>query len=174
MIKDMEREPSNRDLLNAIGSLEGRFDSLEGKFGSLDAKVGSLDAKVGSLEGRFDSTDAKVGSLQEEVRENTEAIHDLATHMDERFATVDGRLNKIEATMVTKDELDSRLNKLEAKMVTKDYLDVKLADQGAEFGEYIRKTNGKIGMLAGELVKAGSLSAKAAKAVTSAEPFVRG
>jgi chromosome segregation ATPase len=166
MIKDMEREPTNRDLLNAIGSLEGRFDSLEGKFGSLDAKVGSLD-------GRFDSTDAKVGSLQEEVRENTEAIHELATHMDERFAVVDGRLNKIEATMVTKDKLDSRLNKLEAKMVTKDYLDVKLADQGAEFGEYVRKTNGKIGMLAGELVKAGSLSAKAAKTVVTAEPYGR-
>ncbi len=121
MIKDLEREPSNRDVLNAIGSLK--------------EEVGGYGETIGSLQ---------------------EAIQNLATHIDVRFAVVDRRLNKIEATMVTKD-----------------YLDVKLADQGAHLGGLILQTNEKTGMLTDALLKEKVLSAKAAKDVVSARPYGR-
>ena len=50
-------------------------------------------------------------------------------------------------------------------MVTKGYLDDKLAEEGARYGERIRRMHAGIGALADTLVKEKSLSSKAAKTV---------
>lgn len=48
----------------------------------------------------------------------TECIYGLADHMDERFAQVDQRFERMEG----------KIRSMDSQMVTKDYLDKKLAD----------------------------------------------
>jgi hypothetical protein len=96
-------------------------------------------------------------------QEAHEMIKEFSTNVDQRFDRVEGRL----------DRLEGKVGQMGASMVTKDYLDDKLAEHGSRYGEQIRKTNGKIEILTDSLVAEKSLSAKAAKRVTTAEPFAR-
>ena len=197
MIGNMEREPSNQDLLNAIlnnqraigtltvgvgelktdvgtlktdvgelktdvgtlktdvGELKTNVGVLKTDVGELKTDVGALQSDVGEMKNKFERIESDIGtlkfgmvSLTEQMQENTEAIQGLATHMDDRFDHLDGRVTKIEATMVTKG-----------------YLDDKLAEEGVRHGARIRRTNARIDVLTGALVKEKSLSAKAAKTV---------
>jgi uncharacterized phage infection (PIP) family protein YhgE len=128
-------------LKSDVGTLKSGFDTLNVEMGTLRSDVGTLKSGVGSLKEAVQGNSEAIAALQESVQ-------GLATHMDERFETVERRVTRIEATMVTKD-----------------YLDIKLADQAVEFGGRIRKTEKRVGMLVGALVEEGSLSAKAEKAL---------
>jgi recombinational DNA repair protein RecR len=106
----MIEQPTNREIMEAVRGLDGRFQGLEGRFQGLE----------GAVQG------------------NAEAIHALATHMDERFDAVErrsdrleGRVTNIESTMATKADL--------ARMVTKDYLDDKLADLHSDIVRFVKR-----------------------------------
>lgn len=113
-----------------------------------------------------------------------EAIQSFSTSVDHRFDRLEGRMGNVEGRLERVEgrlervegrleKVEGKVNRIEGTMVTKDYLDDKLADHGVRYGGLIRQTNEKVGMLTSALVSEGSLSAKAAKAVMSAEPFGR-
>jgi hypothetical protein len=60
-----------------------------------------------------------------------EAIQSFATSVDDRFDGLEGRVARIETTMVTKDQI--------AGMVTKDYLDEKLADLHSDIVQFVKR-----------------------------------
>jgi hypothetical protein len=60
-----------------------------------------------------------------------EAIQSFATSVDGRFDRLEGRVTKIEATMVTKDQI--------VNLVTKDYLDDKLADLHSDIVRFVKR-----------------------------------
>lgn len=99
------------------------------------------------------------------------AINTLSTDIDLRFdgvdarlGTLEGRVDKIELQMVTKedfkqelqkmvtkDHLTTELAKMKVTMVTKDYLDAKLADQKGDLIVMMRKEDNKITRVVGLL-----------------------
>jgi hypothetical protein len=60
-----------------------------------------------------------------------EAIQSFAISVDGRFDRLEGRVTKIEATMVTKDQI--------VNLVTKDYLDDKLADLHSDIVRFVKR-----------------------------------
>ncbi len=84
-------------------------------------------------------------SIKELLADNNQlilkSINDFSTEVDQKFSKIDGRLSKVESTMVTKKDLKEELKvfatkedlkKTECRLVTKDYLDDKLADLQAD------------------------------------------
>ncbi|MFA6306229.1 MAG: hypothetical protein WCV70_00330 [Patescibacteria group bacterium] len=57
--------------------------------------------------------------MEKETSKNEilEAINEFSTRVDERFDRLEGRVGKIEATMVTKDYLDDKLGDLRGDLV---------------------------------------------------------
>src|SRR3989338_6159239 len=106
------------------------FDSME----QVD-KQEILKAIDGLSTKLSEKIDTEVGSLSEQITE-------LANYVDKRFDGVDKRF----------DGMDHRLNKIEATMVTKDYLDDKLADLSGDLVVLLRKEDKKLGALIEELV----------------------
>jgi archaellum component FlaC len=187
----MENEKDSVQMLKAIqglssqiGGLSDRMDGFSGRMdGFADRMDGfakgqeKLQGSVKSLEEGQLELRGSVKSLEVGQQEIHEMIHEFSTHVDQRFNAVDcrfdsleGRVTNIESKVTT---MESKVISMDSKMVTKDYLDDKLADHGVRYGGLIRQTNEKVGMLADALVSERSLSAKAAKAVMSAEPFGR-
>lgn len=76
------------------------------------------------------------------------AVNDFANDTKKRFDDLESRVNNIESTMATKDDLATMATKndlagFEMQMVTKAYLDDKLADLGAEIGGRIMRRQEK-------------------------------
>lgn len=142
-------EEGQRELQGSVKSLEEGQYELKGSVKSLEEGQLELRGSVKTLEG-------SVKSLERGQEEIHEMIQEFSTQVDKRF-----------------DSLEGRVGRIESSMVTKDYLDIKLAEHGSRYGEIDRKTNLKIGLLTDSLVAEKSLSSKSAKQVTSAEPFAR-
>lgn len=71
----------------------------------------------------------------------------LEDNINPQFDEIRGRLDKIEATMVTKDEFNNEIGKIKSEMVTKSYLDDKLADLEGNLVVKLRKEDGKVNRL---------------------------
>jgi len=69
------------------------------------------------------------------------------------------------------DSIDKRLNKIEATMVTKDYLDDKLADLRGDLVVLMRKEDKKLQTLVDVLLKRKVISEKEKNHILSMEPF---
>jgi len=80
----------------------------------------------------------------------------IEQNINPQFDEIRGRLDKIEAIMVTKDELNNKIGRIEAEMVTKSYLDDKLADLDGNLVVKLRKEDGKINRLI-EILKSKSM-----------------
>mgnify|MGYP001590875897 CR=1 FL=1 len=83
-----------------------------------------------------------------------EAVNTLSTHMDQKFAGIDQKFAKIEATMVTKD-----------------YLDEKLGDLRGDLTVLMRKEDHKLHELIGILETKQVLTPAEVKHLFSLEPF---
>ena len=88
------------------------------------------------------------------TNEILEAINVFSTHVDGEFASLNKRVTKIEATMVTKD-----------------YLDEKLGDLRGDIIVMLRKGDRKLGALIAELLTRKLLDEDAAKRILAMEPF---
>jgi len=102
----------------------------------------------------LDTLQKHIVHTEERFDDLAEQVQALATHMDDRFAKSDSRLDRIEATMVTKD-----------------YLDDKLADLRGDFVLLARKQNREFESLIEEFVAEGRLSQAVAKRLLALEPF---
>lgn len=122
----MSPQPTNQDILNAVATL--------------DAKVNTLNTKVSVL-----------ATNQQDL---VETINDFSTHVDKRFDALEGRVTKIESTMVTKD-----------------YLDEKMADLRGDLTVLIRKEDTKVKALVDLLVERNVLEEPDRKKLFSMEPF---
>ena len=116
-------EPTNREILEAVNTIavagretSEKVDGLSTKFEGLSEKVDGLSTKFEGLSetvadlvitGR--ETSEKVDGLSETVREVLEAVNEFATVTDKRFNSLETRMAKTEALMVTKDYLDDKL-----------------------------------------------------------------
>jgi hypothetical protein len=83
-----------------------------------------------------------------------EAIGDFSSKVDERFVSIEGRLSKIEANMVTKDYLDDRLLNMKGDMVV-----------------MMRKEDEKVKTLVQILKQKNLLNDSEAKLILALEPF---
>ena len=99
----------------------------------------------------------KLVEKQPTTRDVLNAVNSFATHTEQRFSGIEGRLGHIESQMGT--------------MVTKDYLDEKLFDLRGDIITVIRKEDTKVRHLAGMLYNKHILSEKDLKALFEMEPF---
>ncbi len=77
----MEDKITNKQILEKIIGIEGRFDGLEGRFDG--------------LENRFSGIESQVDRLEFAVLDNRDAI----SAMDSRFDRVEGKIDHIYGTM---------------------------------------------------------------------------
>src|SRR5512133_2953064 len=138
-IKSLEK--GQDEMRGSIKSLEKGQEELRVKNDELRTGQDELRGSIKSLESGQDEMRGSIKSLEKGQEEIHEIIQEFSTHIDHRFDRLEGRVGKIEATMVTKD-----------------YLDDKLAEHGSRYGEIDRKTNMKIEFLADALVAEKSLS----------------
>lgn len=105
-------------------------------------------------------------SPQEEVTlaDILSAINGFATATEERFT-------KIEAKMVTKEELRQELGKLSVKMVTKDYLDDKLSKLKGDLTSLTRQEDRKLTALVKLLSEHKIINNQDAWSILVMEPF---
>ncbi|MFA5188484.1 MAG: hypothetical protein WC460_03940 [Patescibacteria group bacterium] len=87
-------------------------------------------------------------------QEILESINDFANQTEKRF-----------------DGVESRLNKIEATMVTKDYLDDKLADLRGDLTVLMRKEDTKVRALVDILKERKIITDEDVKKILSMEPF---
>ena len=83
-----------------------------------------------------------------------EAIGEFSSKVDERFVSIEGRLSKIEANMVTKDYLDDRMLNMKGDMVV-----------------MMRKEDEKVKTLVQILQRKNLLNDAEAKLIFALEPF---
>lgn len=170
MIQLSSMKSETGQILQAIQGLSDDVKGLKNEVHGLkdevrELRVGQEELRTGQTEMRGSIQSLEKGQEelrvgQEELRVGQDELHEMfqefATHVDQRFDRLEGRVGKIEATMVTKD-----------------YLDDKLAEHGARYGEIDRKTNEKIVLLTETLVSESSLSAGSGKRIVSTEPFAK-
>lgn len=89
------------------------------------------------------------------------AINSFASHMEERFNGVEGRLTSVE----------DRVRNMENNMVTKWYLDDKLADLKRELVPAIKRVNIKADTLTGILGHKQVISSSEVQTVLNIQPF---
>jgi len=118
-----ETEPTNSDILSAINQFATH---VEQRFQGVDQQFQSVEQRFQDIEQRFQGVDQQFQSVEQ------------------RFQSVDEHFNKIELTMVTKDELKDKLAAMETRLVTKDYLDEKLYDLKSDMIVTMRKEDHKI------------------------------
>lgn len=80
-----------------FGSIDERFDAIDQKFGAIDQKFGAIDERFGSVDQKFNSLDQKIDDLASVVAhlncKTNERIDYLASHMQEEFRVVNGKLD---------------------------------------------------------------------------------
>lgn len=103
-----------------------------------------------------------------------EVIQHFATKVDERFDRIENTM----AGIVTKEQfeqrlagVEGRLTKIETTMVTKDYLDDKLADLRGDVILLARKQNKKLSEVVMELRSRNVFDEETAKRLLELEPF---
>ena len=170
----MEKEPTNSAVLKAVEQIvavsqqeilesiqQVRTDVREDVSGAIHGVRGEL---LEVIQGTRDDLLKVIQStrhelshaIQESQKEVIEAMQLFASDVDGRFHRIENRLDKVEATMVTKT-----------------YLDDKFADEGSRYGLLIRETNDKTHRLVDALAIEGSLSPHAAGDITRSKPFGR-
>lgn len=88
------------------------------------------------------------------TNEILEAVNELSNNMDKRFDGVETRLDKVEATMVTKDYLDKKIAEVKGYLV------------GA-----IKNEDNKVNVLTKRLYQEKSLSSAGEQEIISLKPF---
>lgn len=99
-------------LSGQVNTLTGRVDSLSDRVNILTGRVNTLTKRVDSLTGRVNTLSGRMDTLSERLDDTLMAVNEFSTDTEKRFKRIDKRLNKIEATMVTKDYLDKKLGSL--------------------------------------------------------------
>ncbi len=97
-----------------------------------------------------------------------QAINDYAGKNDGQWAKNEERWAKNEERWAKNEE---RLNRIEATMVTKDYLDDKLADLKGDLIVLMRKEDAKLKALIEILQRRHVISGDEAKGILSMQPF---
>ncbi|MDO8555343.1 MAG: hypothetical protein Q7R75_02150 [bacterium] len=125
------------------------------------AQEKSTDNKFATQEKRMQ------GGFLIQAKRTDDKIEKLARMMQKSF---DATAQK---TDVDKrfDQVDKRLNKIDATMVTKDYLSDKLADLRGDLVMITRKEDKKLQTLVGVLLKRKVISEAESKSIFSLEPF---
>lgn len=143
-------EPTISDVLIAMTSMEGR----------LRTEI-QESAKSVRNELRTEILDSAKGVQQElrvEIQESQaaamEAIHDLASHMDQRFERVDNESVKLRAEMATKQDLHETEHRM------KDYADRRAIATEEKLTCEIRRTDVKVERLIDVLQKKDVLTVK--------------
>jgi len=121
-----EKEPTNREIMSVLKKLEKTVDGHTESFTRLEKKI--------------DNTN-------EVVNELVEVVNDYATNTDRR------------------------LDKIEATMVTRDYLDRKMANMKGDLVAMIRDEDKKLGITVETLAEKKVISKDDEKRILSMEPF---
>ena len=140
----MSSEVGNKEILEAISTL-----SADNKKALEAISVLSADSKK-ALEA--------INTLSTDNKEILEAINFFSTETDKRFSGIDGRLDRVENTMVTKYYLN-------------DKLDEKLADLRGDLVVLVRKEDSKMKKLVDILKKRDLLNDTEFNEIMSMEPF---
>jgi hypothetical protein len=94
MLPDMNGEPTQRELYDAILNLQGAmlhgFNTLDGRLSKLETRMGGLERRMFGLESRFHEFDEDFQSFRVEVNHRFDRI-------DRQFVEVNGRLANLEA-----------------------------------------------------------------------------
>ena len=103
--------------------------------------------------------------MEKETSKNEilEAINEFSTRVDERFDKVEGKV----------DIINGRVGKIEATMVTKDYLDDKLSDLRGDLVVLMRKEDTKMVKLIEILKRRAVITEAEEKEILSMEPFAK-
>ena len=103
--------------------------------------------------------------MEKETSKNEilEAINEFSTRVDERFDKVEGKV----------DIINGRVGKIEATMVTKDYLDDKLSDLRGDLVVLMRKEDTKMIKLVEILKRRAVITEAEEKEILSMEPFAK-
>ncbi len=132
-----KQDPTNADVLSAVKKLDQRFDKLE------------------------KSTDQRFSALETKTDNILTAINDFATDTEKRFQGIENRFGTME----------TKVTRIDATMVTKDYLDDKLADLRGDLVVIVRKEDTKVSALLKLLQAKKLLSPKETGKILSMEPF---
>ena len=144
------QEPTNKDILEAVDKVAQNITDLrkstEGSTQDLQKSVNGMQGDIKGLKGDMKGLKGDMKDLQETTEEILEAVGMFA--------------NKTE----------TRLDKIEASMVTKGYLDSRLTDLKVDLTILIRKEDNKVVKLAETLRDRKVLSSKDVNPILAMEP----
>jgi len=139
----MSQQPTNQQVLDEIK-------------GFIRTEIGGLNTKFDGLETRFTGLETKFNDLAANQDLILAAVNDFSTSVDTRLDRVEGRLVKVESTMVTKDYLDEKISSLRGDLIS-----------------VTRKGNDKLGAVVDTLASTRVITPHDHSRIMRMEPFPR-
>lgn len=144
----MEKEITNKEILEAVSKLT--------------LTVTETNQKIGGLEVTVNETNQKVGGLK-----NT--VNDLMTTMNEYATSVEEQINDLGVEL--KKEISSINGTLATQIVTKEYLDDKLADLNGDLVLAIKTGDTKLHLTVDKLHKKKVFNENDRQEILALKPF---
>lgn len=91
------KNTEKNEILNAINSLNSRFDVLEGNFHRLESRFDGLEGKFNGLENRFDGLEGKFDGLEGRF----DVLEGRFDNLEGNFHGLEGKFNGLESNFST-------------------------------------------------------------------------
>jgi len=145
---------TQQEMKGSIKDLQASQQEMRGTQDEMKESIQELRDSVTDVQDSQKEIRESIKDFQVTQQDTLEALHEFSTHVDDRFERVETRLNRVEATMVTKD-----------------YLDRKLAEERSDGGMMHRKTDSKVNGVIKELQARQVFDAATSSRLIAAGPF---
>lgn len=109
----------DKEILELLKNITGRFDSLEKRFDNLESRFDNLENKVDKLDSRLDKVDIRLENLENGQKQLKDKLDDMSKDMIIELSNIASKVSGVDEIAAKNAhnivDLDMEVTKLKAK-----------------------------------------------------------